>query len=62
VSVDKEESEMVTTARDKALAEITAKVEGEYQKRTKRSHDVAQEARKYLPGGDTHRDIHRTPR
>jgi len=48
---------MATTARDKALAEITAKVEGEYQKRTRRSHDVAQEARKYLPGGDTRRSI-----
>ena len=48
---------MSTTSRDKALAEITAKVEGEYQKRTKRSHAMAQEARKYLPGGDTRRSI-----
>jgi len=48
---------MDTASRDKALAEVTAKVEGEYRKRTKRSYEVAQEARKYLPGGDTRRSI-----
>jgi glutamate-1-semialdehyde 2,1-aminomutase len=48
---------MAATARDKALAEVTSRVEGEYRRRTKRSYAVAQEARKYLPGGDTRRSI-----
>ncbi len=48
---------MPTNVSEKALAEITAKVEGEYLKRTKRSQQIAQEARNYLPGGDTRRSI-----
>ncbi|TFH33749.1 MAG: aspartate aminotransferase family protein [Dehalococcoidia bacterium] len=48
---------MSTPSRDKALAEVTAGIEGEYRKRTKRSYAVSQEARKYLPGGDTRRSI-----
>ncbi len=48
---------MSTSARDKALAEVTARIEGAYRNRTKRSYAVAQEARKYLPGGDTRRSI-----
>jgi len=48
---------MAMAANKSALADITAKVEGEYQSRTRRSQAVAQEARKYLPGGDTRRSI-----
>jgi glutamate-1-semialdehyde 2,1-aminomutase len=48
---------MATIADNRALEEITAKVEGEYRKRTPRSAAVSAEARKYLPGGDTRRSI-----
>ncbi len=48
---------MSSSEKASALAEITAKVEGEYRNRTKRSYAVAQEARRFLPGGDTRRSI-----
>lgn len=48
---------MSASARDKALKELTGKIEGEYRKRTPRSEAVSMEARRYLPGGDTRRSI-----
>lgn len=43
--------------REEALARITSRIEDEYRKRTVRSQAVAQQARKFLPGGDTRRSI-----
>ncbi len=48
---------MAKGSMNRALEEITGKVEGEYRKRTPRSADVSARARKYLPGGDTRRSI-----
>lgn len=48
---------MSTTSRDRALAEATSRIEGEYRKRTPKSEAVSIKAREYLPGGDTRRSI-----
>jgi len=42
---------------EESLAEIKAKVEGEYEKRTSRSLAVMQRARRVMPGGDTRRSV-----
>jgi len=39
------------------LAEVTQKYEDAYRKRTKKSLEVLEEARKYMPGGDTRTSI-----
>lgn len=48
---------MSASVRERALQELTKKVEGEYRTRTPRSEAISMEARKYLPGGDTRRSI-----
>ena len=44
-------------SREESLAEIRAKIEGEYEKRTSRSLAVMQRARRVMPGGDTRRSV-----
>ena len=39
--------------REQKLAEVTKKYEAAYKKRTLRSRDTQESARKYMPGGDT---------
>lgn len=48
---------MTSHSGDRALEEITARIEKEYRGRTPRSEAIAAEARNYLPGGDTRRSI-----
>ncbi|NLE94145.1 MAG: aspartate aminotransferase family protein [Dehalococcoidia bacterium] len=48
---------MSATTRDRALEELTARVEGEYRKRTPKSEAVSTKARDVLPGGDTRRSV-----
>jgi len=53
----KEVLSMAASARERALKELTGKIEAEYRKRTPRSEAVSMKAREYLPGGDTRRSI-----
>ncbi len=45
------------STKEEALAQITARIEEDYHKRTRRSRMIAEEAGKYMPGGDTRRSI-----
>ena len=48
---------MVSSTGARVLEETTTRIEGEYAARTPQSRAVMEEARKYLPGGDTRRSI-----
>ena len=44
-------------SREQLLTEVTQKYEGAYRRRTRKSRDTLESAKKYLPGGDTRTSI-----
>jgi len=48
---------MTTTTREQRLAEVTKKYEDVYRKRSRKSLEVLEKAKKFMPGGDTRSSI-----